>query len=183
MVCSLQRAGMWLVALTTSTPSMTLHIGIPRTRTGCLVDRLPLGRPVALSACAFMVLTYLWNFQASFYIRHICICCIFCIFRIQWHIFVGLCITGHAYRLAILKSAAWYSLTEEELDEILLCNDQPVLEGYVNNLFKSAVRLWKCVMPVESRKVFQTKIFHPAFASEELQKHLGVTMTQLLFDM
>jgi hypothetical protein len=85
--------------------------------------------------------------------------------------------------LAILKSAAWYSLTEEELDEILSCNDQPVLEGYVNNLFKSAVRLWKFVMPVESREVFQTEVFHPASASEELQNHLGMTMTQRLFDM
>ena len=85
--------------------------------------------------------------------------------------------------MAILKSAAWYSLTEEELDQILSCNDQPVLEGYVYNLFKSAVRLWKFVMPVESREVFQTEVFHPASASEELQKHLGMTMTQQLFDM
>ncbi len=67
--------------------------------------------------------------------------CIFCIFRIELHIVVSPCITGHAERLAILKSSAWYSLTDEELDEILSCNDQPVLEGYVYNLFKSAVRL------------------------------------------
>jgi hypothetical protein len=76
--------------------------------------------------------------------------------------------------LAILKSAAWYTLTEEELDEILSCYDQPFLEGYVNNLFESAVRLWKFVMPVESKEVFQTEVFHPASASEELQKHLGM---------
>jgi hypothetical protein len=85
--------------------------------------------------------------------------------------------------LAILKSAAWYSLTEEELDEILSCNDQPVLEGYAYNLFKSAVRLWKFVMPVQLREIFQTEDFYPASASEELQKHLGMTMTQLLFAM
>ncbi len=71
----------------------------------------------------------------------------------------------------------------EILDEILSRNDQPVLEGYVYNLFKSAVRLWKYVMPVESREVFQTEVFHPALASEELQKHLGMTMTERLFDM
>jgi hypothetical protein len=58
-----------------------------------------------------------------------------------------------------------------------------VREGNVNNLFKSAVRLWKFVTPVESREVFQTEVFHPASASEELQKHLGMTMTQRLFDM
>ncbi len=69
------------------------------------------------------------------------------------------------------------------MDEILSCKDQPVLEGYVNNLFKSAVRLWKFVLPVESREVFQTEVFHPASSSEELQKHLGMTMTQRLFDM
>jgi hypothetical protein len=52
------------------------------------------------------------------------------------------------------------------------------LEGYVNNLFKSAMRLWKLVMPVESREVFQTEVFHQASASEVIQKHLGMTMTQ-----
>ncbi len=55
--------------------------------------------------------------------------------------------------------------------------------NYANNLLKSAVSLWKFVMPVESREVFQTKVFHPASASEELQNHLGMTMTQWLFDM
>ncbi len=31
--------------------------------------------------------------------------------------------------MAILESAAWYALTDEELDEIVSCNDLPVLEG------------------------------------------------------
>ncbi len=44
-------------------------------------------------------------------------------------IVVGPCITGHAERMAILKSDAWYALTDEELDEIVSCNDLPVLEG------------------------------------------------------
>ncbi len=38
-------------------------------------------------------------------------------------------------------------------------------------------------MPVESREVFQTEVFHSASASEELQKHLGIYMNQPLFDM
>jgi hypothetical protein len=31
--------------------------------------------------------------------------------------------------MAIFKTAAWYALTDEELDEIVSCNDLPVLEG------------------------------------------------------
>jgi hypothetical protein len=85
--------------------------------------------------------------------------------------------------MAIFKSASWYCLTEEELADICLCKEKTVLEGYIYNLFKSAVCFWKFVMPVESREVFQTEVFHLPCASEELQKHLGMTMNQQLFDM
>ncbi len=71
----------------------------------------------------------------------------------------------------------------EEVDEILSCKDQPVLEAYMDTLFRAAVRLWKFVMPVESREVFQTQVFHPASASEELQRHLGMTRDQRLLEM
>ncbi len=42
---------------------------------------------------------------------------------------------------------------------------------------------WLPPMPVESREVFQTEVFHLASALEVLQKHVGMTMNQRLFDM
>jgi hypothetical protein len=79
--------------------------------------------------------------------------------------------------------AAWYALSYEELDEILLCNDLPVLEAYFEALFLVAMCLWKFKMPIETKNVFQTQVFHQVSATEVLQKHLGMTMTQQLFDM
>ncbi len=85
--------------------------------------------------------------------------------------------------MAVLKSAAWYALTDKELDEILSCSELPVLEAYLETLFRAAMRLWKVKMPIEAKDVFQTQVFHPASATEDIQKHLGMTMTQRLFDM
>jgi hypothetical protein len=39
------------------------------------------------------------------------------------------------------KPAAWYSLTDEKLAEILVCRDIPVLTAYIDGVFKAAVRL------------------------------------------
>ncbi len=85
--------------------------------------------------------------------------------------------------MALLKSAAWNALTDEELDEILSCSELPVLEAYLENLFRAALRLWKFKMLIEAKDVFQTQVFHPVSATEDLQKHLGMTMTQRLCDM
>jgi hypothetical protein len=49
--------------------------------------------------------------------------------------------------------------------------------------FKATVRIWKFKMPVESRDAFEKQVFHPGSANEDLQRHLGMTMTQRLFDM
>jgi hypothetical protein len=76
-----------------------------------------------------------------------------------------------------------HALTEEELDEIVSCKDQPVLEAYIEVVFKAAVLIWKYKMPVESRDAFEKQVFHPGSANEDLQRHLGMTMTQQLFDM
>jgi hypothetical protein len=51
----------------------------------------------------------------------------------------GFCSSGHDNRMTTFKSAAWYALTEEELDEIVSCKDQPVLEAYIEIVFKAAV--------------------------------------------
>ncbi len=35
-----------------------------------------------------------------------------------------------------ISNYTWYALTEEELDEIVSCKDQPVLEAYIEVVFK-----------------------------------------------
>jgi hypothetical protein len=53
-------------------------------------------------------------------------------------------LTGHSDRMIILKSAAYYGLTDEQLEEILSCDNEPVLKAYVIGLFRAACSLWKC---------------------------------------
>ena len=81
-----------------------------------------------------------------------------------------------------MKSAAFYALTEEELEEILACDSEPVLKAYVMGVFRAAVRLWKFAMPVVAKDVFQTKVFHPATVSPVMQAHLGLTLAERIFD-
>ncbi len=39
--------------------------------------------------------------------------------------------SGFDDRVAIFKAAAWYSLTDEEIEEILSCSNIPVLTAYI----------------------------------------------------
>ena len=91
-------------------------------------------------------------------------------------------VAGHNDRMIIFKSAAYYALSDEDLEEILSCDNEPVIRAYIIGLFRAAGRLWKYCMPVEARSVFQTDVFHPATVSEKLQKHLGLTLSQRIFD-
>ena len=89
---------------------------------------------------------------------------------------------GHSDRMIIFKSAAYYALSDDDLDEIMSCDNEPVLRAYMLGLFRAAGRLWKYGMPVEARSVFQTDVFHPATVSDKLQTHLGLTPAQRIFD-
>jgi hypothetical protein len=84
--------------------------------------------------------------------------------------------------MIILKSAAYYALTNEELEEILSCNNEPVLKAYLVGLFRAACRLWKYVMPVEAKAVFQNEVFHPETLNPKLQAHLGSSFEKCIFD-
>jgi hypothetical protein len=84
--------------------------------------------------------------------------------------------------MIILKSAAYYVLTDEELEEILSCDNEPDLKAYVVDLFRAACRLWKFVMPVEAKAVFQNEVFHPATVDPKLQAHLGLSLEKSIFD-
>ena len=91
-------------------------------------------------------------------------------------------LAGHSDRLNIFKSAAFYALSDEELEEIVSCKNEPVLKAYMHGLFRAACRLWKCIMPVDARAVFQNDVFHPASVSPTLQLHLGLNMAERIFD-
>ncbi len=77
---------------------------------------------------------------------------------------------GYSDSMVILKSAAYYALSDEELEEILSCNNEPVMKAYIHGLFLAACRLWKFVIPVDAKAVFQTDVFHvhPASVSPKL---------------
>jgi len=91
-------------------------------------------------------------------------------------------LTGHSDRIIVLKSAAYYALIDEELEEILSCDNEPVLKAYVVGLFRAASRLWKFVMPVEAKAIFQNEVFHPATVDPKLQAHLGLSLEKRIFD-
>ena len=79
----------------------------------------------------------------------------------------------------IFKSAAFYALNDEELEEILSCNSEPVLKAYVVGVFLAACCIWKFVMPVAAKEVFQTEVFHPATVSPTLQAVPGSSWLDL----
>ena len=129
-------------------------------------------------------LTYLLKMQVSdsefidcMHIMHInCFCTCY-----AYHEF-SFSFAGHTDRWIIFKSAAYYALSDEDLDEIMACDNEAVLRAYLIGLFRAASRLWKFGMPVEARSVFQNDVFHPATVSETLQAHLGLTPVQRIFD-
>ena len=100
-----------------------------------------------------MVLTYLLKIQVFICNHILLIQRILHILHILIYIDYIPPLTGHSDRMIILKSAAYYALTDEELEEILSCDNEPVLKAYVVGLFRAACRLWKFVMPVEAKEV------------------------------
>ena len=133
-----------------------------------------------------MGLTYLLKMQVSdskfIYYMHIMHINYFCTYY-AYHEF-SLPFAGHSDRMIIFKSAAYssYALSDEDLEKILSCDNEPVLRANILGVFRAASRLWKYGMPVEARSVFQTDVFHPATVSEKLQNHLGLQPVQSIFE-
>ena len=88
---------------------------------------------------------------------------------------------GHEERLRIFKSAAYYTLTDEELEEILDTEDA-ALRLFLKGLCTAQCRLIKYVVPVAARDEFENGVFRPASKSAVIQKHLGLEMAQSIFD-
>ena len=80
-----------------------------------------------------------------------------------------------------LQSAAYYALTDEELEEILDTEDA-ALRLFLKGLCTAQCRLIKYVVPVAARDEFENGVFRPASKSAVIQKHLGLEMAQSIFD-
>ena len=88
---------------------------------------------------------------------------------------------GHEERMRIFKSAAYYALADEELEEILE-TEEAALRLFIKGLFQAQCRLLKYVGPQAAREEFENVVFRPASKDPNIQKHLGLEMAQSIFD-
>ena len=88
---------------------------------------------------------------------------------------------GHEDRLRVVKEAAYYALTDEELDDILNTDDA-ALRLFLVVIFRAQCRLIKSVGPAGVRKEFEHCVFHPPSKDAVIQAHLGLSMAESIFD-
>ena len=90
--------------------------------------------------------------------------------------------SAHDARVSIFKAAAYYALTEDEVEEILETTAEKVLVTHLKGLTITSIRLWKYVIPEHVRSYFEHHVFFTARADAEIQKHLGLDMDKRIFD-
>ncbi len=78
-----------------------------------------------------------------------------------------------ADRHRVFESAAWYTLTTEELQEIFDHSADEVVD-YIKGIVTAGVRLWRYEAPEEERKVFQQDVFMLLVKNPLYQKHLAL---------
>jgi|LauGreDrversion4_2_1035121.scaffolds.fasta_scaffold31690_4 hypothetical protein len=88
---------------------------------------------------------------------------------------------GHANRVRIFKSAAHYCLTDEDLETILELSE-PELRLYLKGIFSACCRVLRYELNTAARKYFEQNVFRPAIKNPEIQAHLGLEMSQSIFD-
>ena len=88
---------------------------------------------------------------------------------------------GHEDRLRMFKEAAYYALTDEELDDILNTDDAALRLFFVG-IFRVQCRLIKFVGPAGVREEFEHCVFHPPSKDAVIQAHLGLSMAESIFD-
>ena len=91
--------------------------------------------------------------------------------------------SAHEERVSIFKAAAYYALTDDEVEEILETTAEKVLVTYLKGLTITSMRLWKYVIPEHVRSYFEEHVFNPTRGDAEIQKHLGLDMDKRIFDM
>ena len=90
--------------------------------------------------------------------------------------------SAHAERVSIFKAAAYYALTDDEVEEILETTAEKVLMSYLKGITITSMRLWKYVIPKHVRSFFEDRVFNPTRGEAEIQKHLGLAMDKRIFD-
>ena len=88
---------------------------------------------------------------------------------------------GHEDRLRVFKEAAYYALTDEELDDILNTDDA-ALRLFLVGIFRAQCRLIKFVGPAGVGGEFENCVFPPPSKDAVIQAHLGLSMAESIFD-
>jgi hypothetical protein len=168
-------------------PSSTQHTAILITNGNCLVVPSTLDKRAESLEWPCMVQMYLVTVLVIFCVfcvfRVFMSICIICVLRVFFEYVSNYCSAAHEDRVAIFKSASWYALLDEEVDEIFSSSNAAVLVSYIDGLIKTSVRLWKFIMPKDARDVFQKEVFHPTTVSSKLQLHLGMTTSRRIFNV
>lgn len=88
---------------------------------------------------------------------------------------------GHDDRLRIFKDAAYYALTDEDLEDILNTEDA-ALRLFIKGIFQAQCRVIKFTAPADVREEFEQCVFRPASKDPVIQRHLGLQMSESIFD-
>ena len=88
---------------------------------------------------------------------------------------------GHDGRLRVFKDAAYYALSDDELEDIL-DTEQAALVLYLLGIFRAQARVIKFIAPASIRDEFEQSVFRPASKDPVIQSHLGLSMTESIFD-
>ena len=86
-------------------------------------------------------------------------------------------------RKCIFMSAAYYALTEEEVDEVMNHSNEDHLNVYLSKLVIISIRLFKYEAADSVHIVFQTKVFAPTVECHLLQLHLNLKPGQCMHSL
>jgi hypothetical protein len=80
-------------------------------------------------------------------------------------------------RERIFRSAAWYALADEDVEEIF-SYDRVHVDDYIKGIVTTGMRLYKYEAAEEARKIFQNEVFAPLVEDPVLQMHLALNPGQ-----
>ena len=87
----------------------------------------------------------------------------------------------HAQRLRLFKSAAYYALTDSEIDEVLDASEDS-LRIFLCGLVSAAVAKVRYELPLAARQHFQAHVFCPLRKDPSMQEQLGLQLHASIFD-
>ena len=88
----------------------------------------------------------------------------------------------HNERHRIFMAAAQYALSEEDIATVLAHKDQDEKRIYYHNLLTTSCRPLNTLIYNEAREYFQEKVFTSPRINAEYKLHLGLGVTESVFD-